>query len=85
MTDDLTQVPYYKVTVITENLADGSTETTVFDRAQVAVEQVFPEPEPIGLDRFVNVPPPPRINVSIQPLRDEETGIWIRQRQHRKG
>lgn len=82
MTDDPTQVPYYKVTVITENLANGSTETTVFDRAQVAVDQILPEPEPIGLG-FAKVPPPPRIEVSIQPYRDEKTGIWIRQ--HKEG
>lgn len=79
---DPTQAPFYKVTVITENLASGTIETTVFDKAGLTVDHTWPEPEPIGLGQvFIKEPAPPRINMSIQPHCDEETGVWIRQHQ----
>lgn len=80
MTNDPTQQHLLKVTITTESLVDGLSETTVFSKAAVKVSQaeateslVLPQ---YGL-KVPHVPPPPKILIEIQPYRDETTGIWV--------
>lgn len=80
MSDDPTQQHLLKVTITTESLVDGLSETTIFSKAAVQVSQaeatealVLPQ---YG-SRVTHEPPPPKILIEIQPYRDETTGIWV--------
>lgn len=83
---DSTQVPLFKVTVITESLADGSVHTTVFDTSEVNAQVISPEPtidteEVIAalrenrVPRPVRPPIPPKIVITLQPYAHED-GVW---------
>lgn len=80
---DPTLVPLFKVTVITESLADGSVHTTVFDKAEVNAQVIPPEAEidteeviaALRENRAPRPARPPKVFITLQPYARED-GIW---------
>jgi hypothetical protein len=80
---DPTQVPLFKVTVITESLVDGSVHTTVFDKAEVNAQVIPPEAEidteeviaALRENRAPRPARPPKVVIALQPHARED-GVW---------